>query len=272
MKKYMNRKYTLIELLAAMAVFSVLLMISIRLFNGAQGLWLRSEQKTASFANARIAMEFVSSRMQSLVYYENVPFYIENDSDSDRIWFASRMPLGNSASDRVAGLRFYQFSLVSPTATSNREAGNLQLRVFSGRGERKFGWVFPAYNNDNRFFKNANSAFNYVNDALSDSNTEDDTVVDIIENVIAFNLVWHNGEYDPQNSADKSDWKLEKSADSSQKSPPYLVEVEIMMLDSKESFKKWQDASSSTDKDEIFAEYGYTFRRAVLLGKKEVAE
>lgn len=268
MRKHKNRKFTLIELLAAMAVFSVLLIISIRLFSGAQNLWLRSEQKTSSFANARIAMEFIASRMQALIYYESVPFYIENNSNSDRIWFPSRMPLGNSAGNKVAGVRFYQFSLIDPAAASNREAGNLQLRAFSGRGERRFGWVFPAYNSDNRYFKNPESAFNYVNSALSDTDLDDDTVVDIIENVVAFNLVWHNGKFDPQEDANQSDWKLEKSSDNSQKSPPYLVEVEIRMLDSKESFRKWQDA---TDKDEVFAEYGYTFRRAVLLGKKEVA-
>ena len=51
MKKYVVNKFTLIELLAAMAVFSILLMLSIRLFTGAQNLWLRSEQKTDTFAS-----------------------------------------------------------------------------------------------------------------------------------------------------------------------------------------------------------------------------
>ena len=48
---------------------------------------------------------------------------------------------------------------------------------------------------------------------------------------------------------------------------PYLLEIELKIMDSRESFKKWQDADDDK-KDDIFAENGYTFRRAVLLGKK----
>ena len=254
--------FTLIELLAAMAVFSVLLLLSIRLFTGAQDLWLRSEQKTAAFANARVAMEFVASRIQSYIYYVDVPFYIKNDSSDKRgrIWFASRMQLGNSSSNSVSGRRFFQFSLVDPKDKNDREAGNLQLRIFSGRKEQKFGWVFPAYGEDNRFFKDFNAAFNYVNNKLQDSNRDDDTIVDVAENVTEFNLTWYNSKDDGEK------WSLEKMTSDEQKTPPYLVEVEIRMLDSKDHFKAWQDKPA--DRDEIFAQYGYTFRRAILLGKK----
>ena len=70
---------------------------------------------------------------------------------------------------------------------------------------------------------------------------------------------------------ESSSWKLEKhdyTSGNHLKTPPYLVEVEIMMLDSEESFKKWQEADTAAKKKEVFAEFGYTFRRAVLLGKK----
>ncbi len=265
MRKYYSKKFTLIELLAAMAVFSIMLMISIRLFSGAQGLWLRSEQKTAAFANARVAMEFVASRLQSNVYYENVPFCIFNNSDSDQLLFVSRMPLGSSGSNRLSSLRFFQFSLIDPTDSNNTNAGTLQLRIFSGRGKKKYSWVFPPYDDENRYFKNPGDAFDYVHDALNDTNTEDDTVVDVIENVIGINFECYKSVFE------SSSWKLEKhdyTSGNHLKTPPYLVEVEIMMLDSEESFKKWQEAGTAAKKKEVFAEFGYTFRRAVLLGKK----
>ena len=57
-----------------MVVFSILLVISMRLFSGAQQIWLRSEQKTDTFASARTAMEFVSSRLQTISYVSDEPF------------------------------------------------------------------------------------------------------------------------------------------------------------------------------------------------------
>ena len=48
---------------------------------------------------------------------------------------------------------------------------------------------------------------------------------------------------------------------------PYLIDIELRVLDSRESFLLWQEASNE-EKEEIFMEHGYTFRRAVLLGKK----
>jgi hypothetical protein len=53
-----------------------------------------------------------------------------------------------------------------------------------------------------------------------------------------------------------------------------------MMLDGEESFKRWQgfkDAAGDSEekkvlnkknRDEIFSEFGYTFRRAILLGEE----
>ena len=281
MKKYRIKKFTLIELLAAMAVFSIMLMISMRLFSGAQSLWLRSEQKTATFANARVAMEFIASRVQSCVYNEYYPFCISNNTDHDKFLFVSRMPLGNSMSNRLTSRRFFQFYLVDPTDTTNSDAGTLQLRVYSGRegtDSEKFRWIFPPYNDDNRYFKYPGDAFNHVANALNDNETDKDTVVDIVENVISFNLVCYNSVLNG------SSWSLIKhdyaSDGNNLKTPPYLIEVEIMMLDGEESFKRWQgfkDADGDSEekkvlnkknRDEIFSEFGYTFRRAILLGEE----
>ena len=278
MKKYRIKNFTLIELLAAMAVFSILLMISIRLFSGAQNLWLRSEQKTAAFANARVAMEFMASRLQSNIYSEYVPFYIVNTNDSDRVWFASRMQEANSISNHLGGRRFFQFSLVDPRDTGKNDAGNLQLRIFKGRNaSKKFRWIFPPYNNDNRYFKTPAAAFEEVDEMLTDNNTgtTKDVIVDIIENVIGFNLVWYNRIQDASGN-----WKLDKVVTGNQKTPPYLVEIEIMLIDTKENFRSWQGfkdvtgdddtvkAAKKKKRDEIFSEFGYTFRRAILLGEK----
>ena len=273
MKKYQVKHFTLIELLAAMAVFSVLLLISMRLFSGAQQLWLRSEQKTNTFADARLAMEFVASRMQSFIYEEDWPFYIENHNSTDQIWFPSRLPMGNGYANNSFGRRYFQFMLVDPLKTSgtgyHEDAGKLRLRYYNGSNDKKFGWIFSSYNENNRYFKEADDAFDHVKGKF-DGSLDEEYEIDIVENVISFDLVWYDGKYNESAGANDSKWELKKSTAANSKTPPYLVEVEIRMLDSKDSFEKWQQASTSAGKDEVFAEFGYTFRRAILLGKKEV--
>ena len=274
MKNYRIKHFTLIELLAAMAVFSVLLVVSLRLFSGAQHLWIRSEQKTNTFADARLAMEYIAFRMQSLVYETDFPFYIRDNNHTDQIWFPSRIPpKGDGYAGNSFGRNYLQFTLVEPLTANDENAGKLRLRYFNGGNnkitKRKYSWIFNAYNENNRYFKNAGDAFDFIKNAF-DSSLDEEFELDIIENVIGFNLIWYNGIHSPKAGASDSDWELRKNTtEVDSKTPPYLVEVEIKMLDSKESFKKWQSAAAAK-RDEVFSEYGYTFRRAVLIGKKGV--
>ena len=83
------------------------------------------------------------------------------------------------------------------------------------------------------------------------------TAVDLIENVISFKLKRYvaNGN------------TLDDSRTGDTQAAPYLLEIEVRVLDSRESFELWQEANAA-EKDRIFTEHGYTFHRAVLLGKK----
>jgi prepilin-type N-terminal cleavage/methylation domain-containing protein len=132
MKKSRRINFTLIELLAAMAVFSILLVVSMRLFSGAQQIWMRSEQKTDTFASARTAMEFIASRMQTIYYHNDEPFEITDGVSSgtyemDSIWFLSNMP----KADGSKHLHFVKFRLENPTGSDPR-AGMLQLLKYTG--------------------------------------------------------------------------------------------------------------------------------------------
>ncbi len=257
-----------------MAVFCILLAISIRLFSGAQNVWLRSEQKTDTFASARTAMEFFASRLQTIEYYDDEPFGIVDDDgtdgyEQDSIWFVSCMALGDGGHKR----HLVRFHLVDPTDKDNKYAGNLQLQKYTGQEKGFYSQLFPSYDNRNsrsrsRYkIKSRSEAITHIKKVwkeLDDGNDEP-TVdvktyavsVDLIENVVGLKLI--------RFVADGSDL-VEKNGNS--EVAPYLVEIELRMLDSRESFKKWQDAGNKTEKDNIFIEHGYTFRRAVLLGKK----
>jgi len=280
-----RHNFTLVELLAAMAVFCVLLLVSMRLFSGSQRMWVRAEQKTNTFADARTAMEFVAARLQTLVYFEDVPFGMADDE----IWFASAFPVEDGKSEYY--LRFFKFE-------RNPYTGKLTMKVYTDANNRKkFPLLFPPYDG-NPYCSSAKNAWNRIGGEWKDLDT-----VNVVENVTSFSLYGFFAEKDGKN------WKMlagknvkSKSAyadsrsthdfygddhtlgsgqseDDEKKSvtktffttPPYLVEIEITMLDSADRYEQWKNASSA-EKNNIVAEYGYTFRRAVLLGQRSVDE
>lgn len=285
MKKYSRHTFTLIELLAAMAVFSILLVVSLRLFSGAQQMWLRSEQKTDTFASARTAMEFLASRMQTLTYIEDssyanqYPFEITEKS----IWFVSSVAMGDGGHYR----HFVKFRLVDPEGASEY-AGNLQMIKYTGQNEKSknfFGQLFPSYNETarrNRKIKSVDQAVDHLQEvfkAFDAADFKDDptvegtktraAAVDICENVIDLKFTRYVALEDPDDPGDASKNRLDPDPKTgTAHAAPYLVEIELKMLDSRESFLKWKEETDSSKKNDIFLEHGYTFRRAVLLGKK----
>lgn len=253
MKKFQRKNFTLVELLAAMVVFTILLLISMRLFSGAQQLWVRSEQKTNAFADARTAMEFVAVRMQTLVYYENVPFCMNDDG----VWFATAMPMEDR--DDEYYLRFMKFE-----RDDSDGRGLLVMKIYADKDEsRSFIAHFPPFNDDSE----AESAWNKVDNKFNDSSVEK---VELIENVTDFKVhgffaVKTNGDL---NLTPQKDVNSSFKNGSSIKTPPYLMEIEISLIDNKEAYQRWRDETDDDKKKEIFSEYGYTFRRAILLGQR----
>ncbi|MBR2345184.1 MAG: type II secretion system protein [Lentisphaeria bacterium] len=265
-----KRKFTLVELLAAMAVFSVLLLVSMRLFSGAQNLWLNAEQKSRAFSDARVAMELIAARIQTLVYYENVPFSI--DQNNNYIWFAGGMTedVRNDSTSKNSYYRFVKFL--------RNNNGYLEMRTFSAKHnqadafKRKYFPPFDTWNGSDESSR-AEHAWDDVESKLQSTNSSDVDVVTLIGNVTDFKLSYRYIKETYSGTA--SDYEvsyagLTQNSDSSfrdLKTPPYWVEIEISMMDTPENYDKWENASGSA-KDEIFREHGHTFRRLVFLGKK----
>lgn len=266
MKKYCVKKsrFTLVELLVAMGVFCLLLMVSMQIFGGAQKLWVTSEQKNNVFASARTAMEFVASRIQSNAYTENMPFAIygrktvNSVTFYEKIYFPTVMPMNrkdNSGNERDRyNMRFIGFSVNSD--------GILQMRIYSDEKNNAFVKQLPPY----RRGKTPTYSGACSNVQSKIDNASEHNLVDIAEYVTRFRLIPFN-----TTGASAGDPISKSTSDSTHRTPPYLVEIEISMLDSKESFARWKNGSDN-EKAEIEQESGFTFRRAVLLGDRRNRE
>ena len=296
MKKYRRTSFTLIELLAAMAVFSILLVVALRLFSGAQQIWLRSEQKTDTFASARTAMDFLASRLQTISYIDDEPFEIvDNDHNTtdengdkmpgftgyecDEIWFISNLALGDGGHNQ----HFVKFRLVNPMGDQDN-AGTFQMIKYTGqrtKGKNHFYCeLFPGYSDDSRKIRSYAEAMTHLRKVFTAVQEDGDdpnvdgveaaaTAVDIIENVVSFRILRFvaKANLDGDGNVESYDYDEDTPATGDTTAAPYLVEIELRMLDSRESFRRWREAETQSEKDAIFAEFGYTFRRAILLGK-----
>lgn len=93
MRNPVRRGFTLIELVVAMAVFSLMMLMMMRFFVDTQRLWSKSEDKANMYADARIAMDLMASALQSVYYqesggdgqhnYHQERFYISSTADNN---------------------------------------------------------------------------------------------------------------------------------------------------------------------------------------------
>ncbi len=76
-------KFTLIELIAAMGVFSLIMVMMLTFFMSAQLIWRKSSQESQIFENARIALDLMSRDIQCMYYETNkTPFWFKPDTSA----------------------------------------------------------------------------------------------------------------------------------------------------------------------------------------------
>ena len=80
-KNRKKQKFTLVELIVAMAVFSILLLLMLQFFSGAQTIWRGMEKRNEIYANARIAMDLMTTHLQNTFYHAGIPFRLESKTN-----------------------------------------------------------------------------------------------------------------------------------------------------------------------------------------------
>ena len=70
-----RNRFTLVELLVALGVFSVLLVVFMQVFSGMRLIWTNTEKRNETVADARVAMDMVSVLLSS-VYYSSASSYV----------------------------------------------------------------------------------------------------------------------------------------------------------------------------------------------------
>lgn len=126
--------FSLLELLVAVSVLSILLVILLNIVQGATSLWRGSENKVEAYREARAALQVMSSDLKSILPTTNTDFFRTNLTSypsPTNLTFLAALPISSqdttsSKSDICAVGYFVAYDNKSPVAGNNgRQSYNL---------------------------------------------------------------------------------------------------------------------------------------------------
>ena len=269
------RRFTLVELLVAMAVFVVLLGLLLQFFSGAQRMWINMEQRNNMYADARAVMDVLTTMTQNAFYAERVgvPFIIEKtendkggyDKDKYKVYFAtlSRQNLPGGKLKYVT----IQCGNGKDGADGTGNLDELKRGVFCDK-EDDFEKYLPPYDLGISMSEVGTKVVERLNGLLK--NTTEQPNVDepygtiLAKRVTSFKVIPYLRDNSP------SGVKKGSFSGGEFRDVPFMVEFKLSLL-SPRDFIVWEQMKYSTSaekkkKDDFRKEHEYTFSRSVFLG------
>ncbi len=247
-----SRCFTLVELLVAMAVFVVMLALMLRFFSGTQQVWRGLRERNTVFADARTAMDLMTSLLENAVTSDKfIPLSVgKNDTPvTDEIRFLTRTPrtlLDEAVPPPADELECIYLVSFSRTDTDNTDPewdekeGVLVLKVSATPQSGYAG--------------NAISGEDFRVEAF-DGLSEPESSIAVIKQVseLSFRRL------------------VECSYEEPEKNRPIAIEITLKVFDTLENYQIWRSNVLSATEKEIFrGQHEYTFRRVV--GFDDIAE
>ena len=274
-----RKSFTLVELLIAVGLLSLIMMLLLQLFSGAQKIWTASEKTNNVYTDARVAMELMADLLNTVQFShgendagerdktKDMIFSLDTEGGTDKdsccIVFAAKpardLPMKNSTT------RFISFRRGSGDESGTK--GKLFMVIYSDKNnEKTFLSYFPAYKTLGNRTAARNSLEtqlkNLVNNYSSSDDGENEFCQVIAENVVAFKLT----AYTLDNSGELK--KKDDAADIAE--PPYMIEMQLTLLDP-DSYARWDELSGDAKKDYL-DQHKRTFTRNVFIGNRWALE
>ena len=244
MKKRFRHSFTLVELIVAMAVFSLMMLMMMQFFSDTQTLWSRSEEKNNMYADARIAMDLMSSALQS-VYYQESGADVQHDYHQEKFLISATAD-SNTSGRIVFPVNLSRESPLYPTAVGSAHTDFAKAFYISF-------WL----NNHVLRVANDNAQTNFTaDDAIKNCSTDDQEIVGNITE-LSFRLFTSNFAV------------LNSSAYTNERVFPHSVQITMKMMP-KNAFDTWRErvgaGTENADQLRYRQENEYEFVRIVYLG------
>jgi len=242
-----KKNFTLIELLVSLAVFSILLLIMMQFFSGAQRLWVASENRNNVTADARVALQLIGDLLSKAYMTTSdasddtdLPFVIDNAEDNGKLYFITDSLYKFNASD-TSNLYFVSIYRGDSDDTDTY-ADELMIRVAGGGSG--IAYCFDGTSTDSAMCSTLDSVTGKV----------------IIPNVIGFTVTAY----------DRGSTTAYKNVTYKY---PYIINITLRML-SAEDYKKWVDmGGKKTTEPDLAKEFREAqqqiFTKTIFLGEKK---
>lgn len=127
--------FTIIELVVALSVFSVIMLAVLTFFNTASDAWTRSTQRSMIYENARVAMDMITRDLQSFMYDDFRPFWHYAPSDYTN-------PPTSWNEHRYGGIAFISRTPLPPNDNCMGEMCKVKYELaYDGEDEPYRGWL-----------------------------------------------------------------------------------------------------------------------------------
>lgn len=261
-RKRLSYRFTLVELLVAMAVFSILLLFMMQFFTGSQKIWVSMEEKNNLYADARVSMDLISTLLQGTYFAQGqVPFLIDDiGTENSKIYFPtqSQMDLIEDAGKVI----FVSFQRGTTATTSNQ----LRMAVLSDADKKNYdiSLFFPPYVEEpyDTLAKARTKVIDLLGNKITDTD-ESGNCVTLLDNVTGFRLI----------PMKKVNAEIETITDNSFNEIPFMIEIQLSLM-SKKNYDFWVNelkgntGTESTQAKNYRAQHEHTFTRTVYLGDR----
>lgn len=290
MKDKATRKYfSLVELMAVMAILSILILVAFQFFSTTQNTWIVTDAKKSTFEDARIALDLISRDIESAYYGDgSAPFWHWNGSRPGG-WKEYRNEL----------LAFVTDTAIPPNSkcTSTLCEVKYQLYYAAGRTTQddieNEGWVRRSVTGNKNSSDSDNKKWNYLNNFIVGFTTSNDSdgnpiasftansmssedYQKLIPHVIDLSFICYTGtgtvinpDTTTSTTADSYDVRVQ------QPYFPTVVTVSLTVMD-KDSWQKWiklqggyvYPANETTAAQVFRVNHQVTFTKMIYLGDR----
>lgn len=132
-----RHRFTLVEVMVAMGLFTIIMLIMLQFFSGAQRVWTDVERKNETYGDARIAMDMMATMLQSAYYSpDDIPFVITEQT--------ATLP-----ANRFDSLTFPTRSDLKPAEANNTIYAHFGIREINAAAEKDGDLMFAGLYSDN---------------------------------------------------------------------------------------------------------------------------
>ena len=255
-KSRIRQKFTLVEILVSMAVFSILLLLMMQFFSGAKTLWTANEKRSTVYTDASTVFDFMTDLLQSTFCSfdtegNNVTVFAIDTSVSGKhkIYFNSNSHISLGGGP----VRYLSFQR---GADANENI--LYLTVFhddDGKNTEfsKYFWEFEDTTSDSipEMVKKArDSVITKLDEMISSSNNNHKIISRSVTEL----------EFEPLDASGNP---------ASLTVTPVAIRIKLSMMENETKLKEWKDMAEDSDAKKNFkTQNEYTFYRTVWLGKR----